>query len=73
MADAAQHMVDQRPAKEEEQERPGNAREEAIDRGEMLRPGAQATSHQTSRTKPVASDAPEMRCAIDIIMVSIGR
>ena len=36
-------------------------------------PELMATSHQVSRMKPMALPTPEMRWAIDIIMVSIGR
>ena len=35
-------------------------------------PELTAISHQASRTKPIANDTPEMRWAIDIIMVSVG-
>ena len=36
-------------------------------------PELTASSHQASRMKPTASEIPEMRWAIDIIMVSVGR
>ena len=73
VAHAAEHVMDERPGEQKEHDAPDDGREDVRDLRVGVRPGGNRDEPPGEQDEAGRVCRAEMRCAIDIIIVSIGR